>query len=72
MHVFGLQVEEAGVVGGNPRGHRENMQTSHRKGPALKSNPDLLAAQKDIVDPKNWLIGQLGCSALVIICSWAS
>ena len=29
-HVFGLW-EEAGVTGENPRMHRENMQTPHRK-----------------------------------------
>ena len=32
MHVFG-QWEEAGIHGENPRIHRENMQTPHRKAP---------------------------------------
>uniref|UniRef100_A0A3Q3WUH7 Uncharacterized protein n=1 Tax=Mola mola TaxID=94237 RepID=A0A3Q3WUH7_MOLML len=38
LHVFGL-CEEAGVPGENPRRHRENMQTLHRKALTRESNP---------------------------------
>ena len=51
MHVFGLW-EEAGVPGGHPHKHGENMQTPHRKGPSRGSNQEPSSCEATVLTTK--------------------